>query len=291
MSPTHYIVITPARNEESYLRGTIESMAAQTVRPRLWVLVNDGSSDGSGRVMDAAAKQYDWIHVLHRPDRGFRKAGGGVMETFNAGMALVADPSWEFVVKLDGDVTFAPDYFEKCFRKFSNDSKLGIGGGLVCNPVKGKLEQESKGDPLFHVRGATKIYKHECWDAIGGLVQATGWDTIDELKANMLGWTTRTFPDIKIVHHRVAGGAYGQWPNWVKNGYANYATGYSPLFMLLKCMRRIFEKPYGVAAMALGVGFFGSYLKKSWRVPDPALIRYLRKQQMQRLLGRPSLWG
>jgi hypothetical protein len=213
------------------------------------------------------------------------------MEAFYAGLALKTDNSWEFIVKLDGDVTFGPDYFERCFAEFSANPRLGIGGGLVCKSVNGALVADSKCDPVFHVRGGTKIYKRECWDAIGGLVHGTGWDTIDEVKANMLGWSTRTFPDIKIVHHRITGGAYGQWPNWVKNGYANYATGYSPFFMLLKCVRRIFEKPYGVAAMALGVGFFGSYFKNSWQVPDAALIRYLRKQQMQRLLGRPSLWG
>jgi biofilm PGA synthesis N-glycosyltransferase PgaC len=214
-----------------------------------------------------------------------------VMEAFDDGYKLLTGELWQYLVKLDGDVTLDARYFENCFAQFSIAPRLGIAGGLVCNLVHGELQPESKVDPPFHVRGATKIYKYECWRDIGGLIQAAGWDTVDELKANMLGWTTRTFPDIKLIHHRPAGGAYGTWPNWVKNGRANYVAGYHSLFMLLKCARRVFEKPYGIGALGLLVGFYGSCFGRTARVKDPDLIRYFRRQQMQRLLGRPSLWG
>jgi glycosyltransferase involved in cell wall biosynthesis len=221
MNTTRYVIITPARNEEKFLPGTIESIAAQTVRPAQWIIVNDGSIDSSGRIIEEAARQHKWITALHRPDRGFRRAGGGVMEAFYDGFKLIADTHWQFLVKLDGDVTLEPDYFARCFARFAGEPKLGVGGGLVCNTFNGELRRESTVDPAFHVRGATKIYRRECWDQIGGLVSATGWDTIDELKANMLGWTSLTFSDIKLLHHRPAGGAEGAWKNWVKNGRAN----------------------------------------------------------------------
>ena len=291
MTSVRYIIITPARNEEEFIGVTIDSVAAQTVLPTRWIIVNDGSCDQTGAIIDQAAKRYAWIQAVQLADRGFRQAGGGVMEAFYAGLMLLADEEWDFLVKLDGDVSFEPSYFEDCFVRFSAEHRLGIGGGLVCRRVSGALRPESEADPSFHVRGATKIYKYDCWQAIGGLVKGTGWDTVDELKANMLGWQTSTFNDIEIVHHRRTGDAYGMWPNWVKNGYANYATGYHPLFMLLKCLRRLFDKPYGIAGLALCVGFFGGYFRRAWRVEDPDLIRFLRRQQMQRLLGRPSLWG
>jgi glycosyltransferase involved in cell wall biosynthesis len=291
MKAVRYIVISPVRNEQEFLEGTIRSLVSQTIRPVLWIIVDDGSTDATGRMADEATLQNSWIRVVHRKDRGVRRAGSGVMEAFNDGYKLVDGQPWDYLVKLDGDVTLEPNYFERCFAAFDADSRLGIAGGLVCNLIDGELRAESKNDPVFHVRGATKIYKQQCWQAIDGLFPVTGWDTLDELKANMLGWNTRTLADVKFIHHRPAGGAYGTWPNWVKNGYANYVTGYHPLFMLLKCAKRIFEKPYGIAALGLWTGFCSGYIKRLPQIDDVQLIRFLRQEQMKRLLRKSSLWG
>jgi biofilm PGA synthesis N-glycosyltransferase PgaC len=291
MSNVQYIIIAPVRDEAEHVQRMIESVASQTMLPAKLVLVNDGSTDGTGQIIDEAAKRHSWIETVDREDRGARQAGGGVVEAVYAGLKLLEGERWEYLVKLDGDVSFEPWYFERCFAHFAAEPRLGIAGGLVCNIVNGGLTAESKVDPVFHVRGATKIYRRACWQEIGGLVSAPGWDTVDELKANMLGWSTRTFPDIKIVHHRFAGAAYGTWRNWVKNGHANYVAAYHPLFMLLKCVSRIHKKPYGIAALGLWVGFCGGYVKRMWRVDDPSFVRYFRGQQLRRILGRPSLWG
>ena len=287
---TSYVVITPARNEGGNLPHTIRSMAAQTVRPCRWVIVDDGSSDETGMLVDAAAREHDWIVAVHRNDRGFRKQGGGVVEAFYDGYARIEANSWEFLVKFDADLSFEPDYFENCLRRFAEDSRLGIGGGLISHDVRGKLVSESPGDPVFHVRGATKIYRRECWETIGGLLRAPGWDTVDELKANMMGWTTRTFRDVPVRHHRFTGTADGVWKNQVKFGMSNYIAGYHPVFMAVKCVRRIFRYPYGIGALGLWWGFCKGYLNRAAQVPDRDLIRYVRRQQFNRLLFRPSLW-
>jgi biofilm PGA synthesis N-glycosyltransferase PgaC len=291
MTDFDYIIISPVRNEAEYIQRTIEAVLSQTILPKQWIIVNDGSTDATGPIIDEAAKRYSWIKAVHREDRGIRVAGGGVMEAFYTGFKLVTHEQWQYLVKLDGDVTFEPDYFGRCLTQFAQEPRLGIAGGLVCAAIDGALRPESEVDPVFHVRGATKIYRSECWRDIGGLAPAVGWDTIDELKANMLGWSTRTFPDIKILHHRPTGAAYGVWANWLKNGRANYAAGYDFVFMVLKCISRFFRKPYGVAALGLWAGFCSGYVNRIWRVDDPALIRYVRTQQMHRLLGQPSLWS
>jgi poly-beta-1,6-N-acetyl-D-glucosamine synthase len=291
MSSLSYVIVTPARDEGEHIQKTIDSVSSQTIRPKKWVIVNDGSRDNTARIVDQAAGLHPWISVVHRPDRGSRKAGGGVMETFYAGYQLVQSDAWDFLIKLDGDLSFASDYFAQCFARFDSDPKLGIGGGTICIERNGALIEESKGDPRFHVRGATKIYRRGCWDAIDGLLRETGWDTLDELKANMLGWRTRTFPDIELKHWRASGGADGAWKNWFKNGRANYIVGYHPIFMLSKCVKRLFERPYGLAAAALFCGFLSGYLHRAPRVADTKLIRYLRQQQIARLMLRPSLWG
>jgi len=266
-------------------------VASQTVRPVRYIIVNDGSKDATGKILDEAARKYDWIRVVHRADRGFRRQGGGVIEAFYDGHKLVGDEPWDFLVKLDGDLSFAPDYFEKCLAKFEQDTKLGIGGGTICVEGEGGLRVESKGDPAFHVRGATKIYRRECWDAIGGLLREAGWDTLDEVKANMLGWRTYTFSDLRLVHHRETGQADGTWKNWVKNGRANYVVGYHPVFMFFKCARRIFERPVFVVSIGLFYGYLTGYLLRAPCIREPDVIRYLRRQQMRRLFLQSSIWA
>jgi len=284
-----YVIITPVRNEAQHLPLTIRSIEAQTIRPLLWVIVNDGSTDRTGEIADVAARSHSWIKVIHRPDRGFRKAGGGVIDAFYEGYRLVEKETWDYLVKLDGDLSFKPDYFERCFDAFDADPTVGIAGGTICSCIDG--EEESKVDPRFHVRGATKIYSAKCWRAIGGLIRAPGWDTLDEVKANMLGMSTRTLRGIDTIHHRPTGAAYGQWNDMAKGGLANYIAGYHPLFMFLKCIRRLVEKPYLIGGTALWFGFVKGYLNRIPQVDDKDLIRYFRQQQMNRLLGRKSLWS
>ncbi len=285
-----YVVVTPARNELSWVRRTAASMASQTLLPLQWTIVDDGSTDGTSAFLDELAAETDWISVIHRRDRGYRAAGGGVIEAFCAGYELVAAKRWHFIVKLDADLSFGADYFERCLGEFANDEKLGIGGGTVCRAAHGRLVVDSPGDPPFHVRGATKIYRRECWERISPLVKAPGWDTIDEVKANYHGWRTRTFAHIELVQLKPTGSADGSWRNWFKNGRANYLTGYHPMFMLAKCVRRALGRPLRVESLALAAGYWSGCLKRMPRALDDQIIHYLRDQQVRRLLSRPSIY-
>ena len=204
-----YVVVTPVRDEASYLPLTIESMVRQTILPQEWVIVNDGSKDETGKIIEDAARQYPWIRGVHRQDRGFRKWGAGIIEAFYSGFDVLTCPDWDFMSKLDGDLSFEPDYFERTFHKFQENHKIGIGGGVLYHEDNGKRVLEAH--PVFHVRGGVKIYRRACWDAIGGLWVGPGSDTVDEVKANMLGWTTMSFFDIQMTHHRFTGASWGRW--------------------------------------------------------------------------------
>lgn len=286
-----YSVVTPVRDEAAHIRHTVESMLQQSLPPRQWIVVDDGSSDGTGEILDGYARKIDWLRVVHRADRGFRSAGGGVIDAFYAGYAFL-DDDWDFVVKLDGDVSFAADYFEKALANFDAEPQLGIGGGLVCRQENGTLKVDSATDPPFHVRGATKIYRRRCWDQIAPLAIAPGWDTIDEVKANFHGWHTRTFRELHLIQHKPTGSADGNWRNWFKNGRANYVTGYHPLFLLAKCGRRAFSRrPFLMESTALFAGFTSGYLRRIPRGADTDVVRYLRRQQLRRLSGRPSIYA
>jgi len=288
MKSASYVIVTPVRDEEKHIEGTIRSVARQGVLPAEWVIVDDGSRDQTYEIIERYSRQYSWIHPVRRSDRGYRKPGGGVIEAFYDGYSRLKTKGWDFIVKLDGDLIFEKHYFEDCFGEFVKNPKLGIGGGTIYSNIDGKYEMERNSS--FHVRGATKIYHRDCWGDIGELIRAPGWDTLDEIKANMLGWETRSFPDIPLYQERVTGGADGQWRNFVKNGLANYISGYHPLFMLVKCLKRIFRKPRIVGATALMYGYIGGYINKAKQVDDKNLVKYIRQQQINRLLLRHSLW-
>ncbi len=288
LAATRYVVVTPVRDEEAFIGATIDCMIRQSIQPTEWVIVNDGSTDKTGPIIDQYARQYPWIRAYHRTNRGFRKAGGGVVEAFNDGYASLTCRDFDFIVKFDGDLSFGPDYFENCFEYFKREPDLGIGGGGIYHVVEGQERLEPC--PRFHVRGATKIYRRACWDALGGLWPAPGWDTFDEVKANRLGWATHSFNDLRLTHHRATGTADGIWAGLVKNGRANYVCGYHPLFMLGKCLSRVRHRPFFIGSIALAHGFLSGYWKRIPQVDDRLTIAYLRHQQLARLSGGPTIW-
>jgi len=289
-----YIVITPARNEAEYLPETIRSMVSQTIKPLQWIIVNDGSSDETGTIVDEASAKYSWISGLHidanskREARGDRAIEAKEIVAFHKGLDFVESTSaWEFVVKLDADVGFSPDYFARCLAEFTADPLLGIGGGTIINKTDTGLEREPH--PVFHVRGATKIYRRRCWDAMGGISTRAGWDTMDEVKANQLSWKTRTFSDIEILHFRPTGAANGAWKNGIKNGIWSYQIGYHPVYMLLRSGKQLFHRPYLTGAAALLAGYCKAAIDRAEH-PDGDLARYVWQQQWNRITGRPSIW-
>ena len=290
MNPANikYVLVTPVRDEEAYIALTIESVARQTVLPKEWVIVNDGSTDKTGQVIDEYARQYPWIRTVHRQDRGYRKWGAGIIEAFYDGFHALSCSDWDFLCKLDGDLSFEPDYFEGMWKKFSANPRLGIAGGYLYHVENGRKTIE--GHPVFHVRGGAKIYRRQCWDALGGLWVGPGSDTADEVKANMLGWSSQSFPDLEIRHHRWTGASWGRWGGEVKNGKTDYVSGYHPLFILAKAGARLFQRPFFLGSIALVYGYIQAHLQRIPRVDDPALIRYLRRQQIAKLTGRETIW-
>ena len=192
---TRYVVITPVRDEEAYLRFTLESMIAQTVRPIEWIIVDDGSSDGTGEILDDYSRRRSWIRGLHRENRGFRKSGGGVVEAFNAGYAALATADWDYIVKLDGDLTFEPDYFQKVFRTLSKRPASGPGRrNNHCHILNGIKTTEP------HPASFTYAAQPRSIERFAGMRSAASGPRPDlghlgpEVKANMLGWKSKKLP-------------------------------------------------------------------------------------------------
>jgi poly-beta-1,6-N-acetyl-D-glucosamine synthase len=283
-----YVIVSPVRDESAHLAVTADSLVSQTVTPAQWVIVDDGSRDDTAGIARRYAAQHPWITLVQRRDRGFRAPGGGVMEAFHDGLAAVAADDWDFLVKLDGDVELRADYFEQCLARFEENPRLGIAGGAFHSPSSDGYVEERH--PMFHVRGATKIYRRACWEQIGGLIRTTGWDTYDEVKANRLGWQTYTFRDLVVRQQRTTGGVAGPWGNSVKNGLAAHIVGYDPLFMVARAAHNLLRPPRFATSGGLLWGYFGAFVRRAPRVDDRETIRYVRREQRKRLLGRESIW-
>lgn len=281
-----YVIITPVKNEEKYIAKTIESVLKQTIKPVKWIIVNDRSTDKTGEIINKYRSKHSWIKGIETRQNGRRKMGGQI--AMMSGLDLINVNDYDYFMRMDGDVVFEKDFFENIFKQFEENEKLGIASGVCYVSENGKLVEEKT--PRFHTRGPLKIYRKECYNDIGGLDPNEGWDTIDNVKAHMLGWETKNFPELKVHHLRKTQTASGALTGQRYKGGVSYYTGYHPLFAILRSFRAMFKKPYILSGIYMLTGFLEGYIKRLPRVNDPAMISYLRKQQINKLLGRKSIW-
>jgi glycosyltransferase involved in cell wall biosynthesis len=278
-----YVVITPVRNEAPFIETTIHSMREQTVTPMEWIIVDDGSTDETADIVASYAVEHPWIKLVHRTDRGVRQRGKGVIEAFYAGQRTLTHHDYNFIVKLDGDLSFEPTYFESLLSKFLARPNLGIAGGAVYERADGK--NWSLRPAKDHVRGPTKVYRRACFEAIGGLVPALGWDGVDEWKARAAGWEVESFLELKVLHYRLTGQATGWLKARKEQGYGAYYMCYHPLYMIARGIRDMSKKPYVIGGLVMLVSFFIARLQGQERLSQPSVIRYIHRTQLKQLAG------
>jgi poly-beta-1,6-N-acetyl-D-glucosamine synthase len=278
-----YIVISPVKDEEARIEETLQSMLAQTLRPVLWVIVDDGSSDRTPEIVARYSAEYDFIKVVNRPNSQSRQPGSPVVRAFNAGYDSVRHVEHDFVVKLDCDLSFAPDYFQQLLARFADDCLLGIASGVYFERNRSGAWCEVK-MPAYHAAGASKVIRRECFEAIGGFVSSRGWDTVDEIRAMSRGWRTRHYRDLHMRHWRTEGAGIGQWRTSLMHGEVYYLTGGGLLFFLIKVIHRLPRKPYVVSALGLLLGYVRNALsgKQKLVTPDEAS---LYRRLLNRRLG------
>jgi glycosyltransferase involved in cell wall biosynthesis len=267
-----YVVISPVKDEERYIEGTIGSMLAQSVRPLQWIIVDDGSIDGTRKILERYAREIDWIIVVQRTHRGSRATGSKVIQAFCEGYDALKSDDWQFIVKLDCDLSFGPAYFADLLARFQADSCLGIASGVYLERKQGDLWKEV-GMPSYHAAGACKVVRRECYQEIGGFIPAAGWDTVDEIRAIARGWKTSHFRHLQMKHHKAEGSGIGMIRTGMMHGEIFYRTGGDKMFFLLKAVHRIASKPYVIGAAALTWGYLRAALgrKQLLVTPDEAL--------------------
>ena len=278
-----YVIITPARNEAQFIELTLKSVVAQTVLPLKWVIVSDGSTDGTDEIVQKYADQHSWIELVRTPERAQRDFAGKV-HAFNAGYDRLKGGAYSVVVSLDGDISFGPDYFSFLLDRLANDPALGL-VGTPFQELSGQT-YDYRFVNIEHVSGACQVFRRECFEAIGGYVPVKGGsiDHIAVITARMKGWETRTFTDQFCLHHREMGTAQrGVLMSKFKLGVKDYNVGNHPLWEVFRTIYQMKASPVAVGGLALGAGYFWAALRREKRPVSPELVAFHRREQMQRL--------
>lgn len=277
-----YVLVTPARDEATTIGRTIDSVVRQTVPPAEWVIVSDGSTDGTDEIIRAAARVHPWIRLLPLPPREGRSFAAVVKNT-TLGIDSLQTPDYGYLGLLDADVTFQADYFEQLVGRFEADKRLGLAGGVV---IDVGMPRNRFPRNRIDVPGAVQFYRRRCFEIMGGLVPIPegGWDGIACAQARMIGYETRLFTDLVVDHLKPRnisqGGAFRR--KW-QMGVRDYAAGYHPLFELVKCAGRITEPPMLIAAVAWWIGYCTAAVQRRSRVVPPHVVAHVRREQVDRL--------
>jgi len=278
-----YVLITPARNEAQFIELTIKSVIAQKIRPLRWLIVSDGSTDGTDDIVTKYAAQHPWIELVRMPERRERHFAGKV-HAFNAGYARVKDMRYAVIGSLDGDISFDEDYFAFLLQKLAENPALG----LVGTPFNDSSNQtyDYRFVSIEHVSGACQLFRRECFEQIGGYVPVKGGgiDHIAVITARMRGWKTRTFTDKMCVHHRGMGTAqHSALMARFRTGALDYALGGHPIWEFFRTLYQMSKKPLVIGGLALASGYVWALARRVERPIPPETVAFRRREQMQRL--------
>lgn len=281
-----YVIVTPAHNEESHIEATIRSVITQSVLPVRWVIVNDGSTDGTDGIVSRFLANRDWIRLLHLPPRTGRDFGGKV-RAIEAALKLVEDLKYEVLACLDADISFQSGYFAFLLSNLAADSNLGVVGTPFVEERTGSYDYRFTN--IEHVSGACQVFRRQCYEEIGGYspIEGGGVDLVAVTTARMKGWKTRTFTGMSCFHARPMGTAQNRALSAAFNlGTMDYALGNHPLWELSRAFYQMSRKPRGLRGVALGLGYLFSSIRGCKRPVSRDFVEFCRREQLQRLKRR-----
>jgi len=277
-----YVLITPARNEAAFIELTLKSVVSQTVPPQKWVIVNDGSTDGTDDIVRGYAANYPWIELVQMPERQERSFAGKAVAV-STGQARLGDLHYDVIGNLDADVSFDPDYFAFLMERFAENPRLGVGGTAF---QEGNSSYNYEFVGIEHVSGMCQMFRRDCFEAIGGYpaVKSGGIDLIAVLSARAKGWETRTFLEKSFVHHRSQSGAsHTGLRTKLHIGRKDYLVGNHPLWEIFRSIYQMMRKPYFIGGFLVLAAYFWNALRGSERSIPKDLMALRRREQLQRL--------
>ena len=287
-APESLLVVSPVYNEAANLERTARAVEAQSLRPDRWLVIDDGSRDDTLAIARRLEKEIEFLTVTEAP----RKIEPGAdnlglareAHAFNAGLELCGWRDYDLIGKLDGDVELPPEWFATLAARFEAEPRLGLAAGRLAEPDRDGRWQTIP-IPGHHVHGAVKLFRRDCLEAIGGVPERLGWDTIDETYARMRGFETRSFADLLARHHRPHGSADGRLRGRARHGECAWILHYGPLWTALRTVKVARSEPVGISGLAFFGGYLGAALRRVPRVEDPEFRRFTRAELRARMTG------
>lgn len=281
-----YVLISPCRDEADYMRQTLDSVIAQSVRPARWVIVDDGSTDDTPQILAEYARMHDWIEIVTRSDRGRRAVGPGVIDAFYAGLDAIDLDDFKYLCKFDLDLEIPPTYFERVIEQMeSTPRQANFSGKPYLREKDGRLTSERLGDE--NAVGQIKLYRVTAFKEIGGFVRQVSWDGIDGHMCRMKGWIARSedHPELRFIHLRQMGSSqHSIWVGRLRWGFGKYFMGSAPYYVAAVAFYRMFEKPYVIGGWGIFWGYLKAMLAVAPRFEDREFRRFLRRFELQSLL-------
>jgi glycosyltransferase involved in cell wall biosynthesis len=272
-----YYIIIPTYNEEKFISLTLQSLVEQTVLPSKVVVVNDGSTDKTEETIQSFVEKYSFITLVNKTSEAIHLPGSKVIQAFNKGLETL-DDNYDFIVKADADLIFPTNYFETIINHFQSDSTIGMVGGFAYIEKNDEWILENLTDK-DHIRGAFKAYRKVCFEQIGGLKPAMGWDTVDELLCKFYNWKVITDESLQVKHLKPTGANYNQAARF-KQGEAFYSLGYGFWITAIASLKLALLKKKPL--------LFFDYLQGFWRAKSakkPLLVtfeqaKFIRKYRL-----------
>ena len=278
-----YVLLTAAYNEEAFIEGTIRSVLSQSLLPSRWVIVSDNSSDRTDEIVEGYAKQHDFIRferITRAPGHSF----GAKVLALQKGSHLLKDVEYDFIGNLDADISLEPSYFEQLLGCLRGNPRLGLVGGFVYEESGGEYRSRRIND-IRNVAHAAQLVRRECYEAIGGyaVLRYGGEDWCAQTTARMMGWQVHSVPELKIFHHRHTGASSSPIRGAFRQGRLDYSFGSDPAFEVIKCARRIRERPYFIGGFARMAGFIWPHFSREPRQVSDEFVSFLRQEQKGRI--------
>ncbi len=281
-----YVLISPCRDEADYMRQTLDTVIAQSMRPAKWIIVDDGSTDETPQILAEYAKHHDWIEIVTRSDRGRRAVGPGVIDAFYAGLDAINLDDFEYLCKLDLDLELPPTYFERViFKMETNPRQANFSGKPYLREKDGRLTSERLGDE--NAVGQVKLYRITAFKEIGGFVRQVSWDGIDGHMCRMNGWIAQSEdrPELRFIHLRQMGSSqHSIWVGRLRWGFGKYFMGSALYYVAAVAFYRMFEKPYVIGGWGILWGYLKALFAGAPRFENKEFRRFLRRFELRSLL-------
>jgi glycosyltransferase involved in cell wall biosynthesis len=276
----NYYIVIPAHNEEAFIALTLESLISQTVLPKKVVVVNDNSTDKTAEIVTAFAKENPFINLVNKTSEAIHLPGSKVIQAFHKGFETL-DEDYDVIVKLDADLILPNNYFETVLNIFEKDATIGMAGGFAYIEKNGEWILENLTDK-DHIRGAFKAYRKACFQQIGNLKPAMGWDTVDELLSKFYGWKVVTDASLIVKHLKPTGANYNKTARY-KQGEAFYTLGYGFLITSIASAKLAMMKKKPLLFLDYIKGFVKAKSAKTPLLVTPEQAKFIRKYRLQKM--------